>query len=130
MALAAESNRPAISNPGSAAMTGNVRRIVTTISVLASTFLAANCFLSYLWWTACYSAWSGIPKMAEQWRAAGTRASFNGWSFIFLEIVSVFLLCTAMRRRFAFRIIASLIVTVAGTALFALALSWFKQGIH
>lgn len=91
--------------------------------------LAANRFLSYLWWTACYSTWSGIPKMVEQARTAGIRASFNGWTFILLEIASIALLCIAMRLRYALRIIA-LIITVAATALFALALSWFKQGIH
>jgi hypothetical protein len=92
--------------------------------------VAANRFLSYLWWTACYSAWSGIPKMAEQWRAAGVRASFNEWTFILLEIASLALLCTAMRLRIGLRLLASFTITVVATALFALALSWFKQGIH
>ena len=92
--------------------------------------VAANRFLSYLWWTACYSAWSGIPKMAEQWRAAGVRASFNGWTFIVLEVTSLAVLCTAMRLRIGLRLLASLTITVVGTAFFALALSWFKQGIH
>ena len=130
MASAAEGDRPAISNKYNAATIGSVRGIVTTISALALTFVAANCFLSYLWWTACYSAWSGIPKMAEQWRAAGVRASFNEWSFILLEIATVALLCTALRLRIGFRILASLAISAAGTALFARALSWFKQGIH
>ena len=92
--------------------------------------VAANRFLSYLWWTACSSAWSGIPKMAEQWRAAGVRASLNGWTFILLEVASLALLCTAMRLRIGLRLLASLALTAVGTALFALALSWFKQGIH
>ena len=92
--------------------------------------VAANRFLSYLWWTACYSAWSGIPKMAEQWRAAGVRASFNGWTFLLLEVASIAVLCTTMRLRIGLRLLASLAITVVGTALFALALSWFKQGIH
>lgn len=92
--------------------------------------VAANRFLSYLWWTACYSAWTGIPKMAEQWRAAGVRASFNGWSFLVLQVASLAVLCTVMRLRIGLRILASLAITAAGTALFALALSWFKQGIH
>ena len=92
--------------------------------------VAANRFLSYLWWTACYSAWSGIPKMAEQWRAAGVRASFNGWTFILFDVASVAVLCTAMRLRIGLRLLVSLAITAAGTALFALALSWFKQGIH
>ena len=92
--------------------------------------VAANRFLSYLWWTACYSAWSGIPKMAEQWRAAGVRASFNGWTFIVLELASLAAFYTAIRLRIGLRLLASLAITVVGTALFALALSWFKQGIH
>lgn len=92
--------------------------------------VAANRFLSYLWWTACYSAWSGIPNMAEQWRSAGVRASFNGWTFILLDVASVAALCTAMRLRIGRRLLTSLAITVVGTALFALALSWFKQGIH
>ena len=105
-------------------------RLFAAISALALMLVAANRFLSYLWWTACYSAWSGIPKMAEQWKAAGVRASFNGWAFIFLEIASLALLCTAMRLRIGLRILASLTITAAGTALFALALSWLKQGVH
>ena len=92
--------------------------------------VAANRFLSYLWWTACYSAWSGIPKMAEQWRAAGVRASFNGWAFILLDVASVAVLCTAMRLRIGLRLLAALTITAAGTAFFALALSWLKQGTH
>jgi hypothetical protein len=111
-------------------MTGNASRLFAAIAALALMLVAANRFLSYLWWTACYSAWRGIPKMAEQWRAAGTHASLNGWSFIFFEIASIALLCTAMRLRYGLRILASLIITVAATAVFALALSWFKQGIH
>jgi hypothetical protein len=98
--------------------------------------LAANCFLKYLWWTACYSAWSGIPKLANQWRAAGTRASINGWSVIVLEFVSVAILFTILRRRSfeksgfltnAPPLIFASILAIAGTALFALALTWFKQ---
>ena len=130
MVSAAEGDRPAISNPGNAAKIGNVRGIVTTISALALMLVAANSFLSYLWWTACYSTWSGIPKMVEQARAAGIRASVNEWTFILLEIATIVLLCIAMRLRYALRIIASLIITLAGTGIFALALSWFKQGIR
>ena len=90
--------------------------------------VAANCFLKYLWWTACYSAWSGIPKLTEQWRAAGTRASFYGWSVIVLEAASVAILSTATRLRYGVRVLASLIITVAGTAVLTLVLSWIKQG--
>ena len=101
--------------------------------------LAANCFLKYLWWTACYSAWYGIPKLAEQWKAAGANASFNGWSFIVLEAASVavlFLLISLRSTglsgffRNCVRLAASLTTTIIGTALLGLVISWLKQGIH
>lgn len=120
-------------------MTNRTSQIFRTLLALALMLLAANAFLKYLWWTACYSAWHGIPKLAEQWKAAGTRASFNGWSVIVLELASLAVLFTALRLqspgasgfpRNALRGILSLTITMAGTALFALALSWIKQGIH
>jgi hypothetical protein len=101
--------------------------------------IAANCFLKYLWWTACYSAWSGIPKLADQWKAAGSRASSNGWSSILLELAGVIVLFSMMRPRHTnapqffrngLRLVLSLAIAIAGTAIFALALSWFKQGTH
>ena len=90
--------------------------------------VAANCFLKYLWWTACYSAWAGIPKLAAQWKQAGMRASVYGWSFLALEVASVFVVFTIIRLRTAGRIAASLLITFAGTGLLALALSVVKQG--
>jgi len=120
-------------------MPGTASRISQIAIAAVLIAAAANCFLKYIWWTACYSAWSGIPKMAEQWKAAGSHASFNGWSFIVLELASVGVLCTIMRpqpsgtsgfRRNALRVIFSCVVTLAGTALLALALSWLKQGIQ
>jgi hypothetical protein len=101
--------------------------------------LAANCFLKYLWWTACYSAWYGVPKLAEQWKLAGSNASFNGWSFIAFEAAAITVLFGLINSRSielsgffksGVRLAASLMTTLVGTALFALALSWFKQGIH
>ena len=92
--------------------------------------VAANCFLKYLWWTACYSAWSGIPKLVEQWRAAGTRASIYGWSVITLDAASIAILSTVIRLRYGVRVLASLVITIGGTAVLALALSWIKQGAH
>ena len=95
---------------------------------------AANCFLKYLWWAACYSAWSGIPKLVAQWQAAGTRASFYGWSLIVLELFSLLLIFSLFRTRkssffqSAMRLLASLAVTLVATGLFALMLSWLKQG--
>lgn len=109
-----------------------VLRMAVALALMAT---AANCFLKYLWWTACYSAWSGIPKMAAQWRAAATRSSFYGWSVIILELASVVLAYTAIRLRgihlspvrTALRLAASLAITLALTGFLALALSWVKQ---
>jgi hypothetical protein len=109
----------------------------TLVAVLMA--VSANCFLKYLWWTACYSAWNGIPKLAEQWKAAGSRASFNGWSFIVLEIASITIIFALIRLRLAdmpiffknaLRLVLSLAVTIAGTGLFVWVLSWYKQGAH
>lgn len=120
-------------------MADNTSRILRFVAALALMALAANCFLKYLWWTACYSAWYGIPKLADQWKAAGANVSFNGWSLIALDAVSVaiFFSLIALRStnlsgffKNGVRLGASLAATIAGTALLALALSWFKQGIH
>lgn len=124
-------------NPATAALsTSRTVRILIAIAVMA---LAANCFLKYLWWTACYSAWSGIPRMAEQWRAAGANAAFNGWSVVVLVGVSLALVFSVIQLRTSqmsgllktgVRIAISLATTIIGTAIFTLVLSWFKQGIH
>ena len=114
-------------------------QIFRALFALALIVLAANCFLKYLWWTACYSAWYGIPKLAEQWKAAGSRASFNGWSFLVLDAAGAALLFSLIRLRSielsrflktSLRLAASVTATIAATAVFALALSWLKQGIH
>lgn len=98
--------------------------------------LAANCFLKYLWWTASYTAWSSIPKMAEQSKAAASNATFNGWSFFALEIAAVVVLYALIRLRdwttseflkTGVRLALSLVITIAATSVFALALSWIKQ---
>lgn len=95
--------------------------------------IAANCFLKYLWWAACYSAWSGIPKLEAQWQRAGTRASLFGWSVVILELAGLFLIFSLLRRRSvglrnnAFRFVLSVIITAAATGLLALAITWMKQ---
>src|ERR1700741_622603 len=113
--------------------TSQVFRILLATAIMA---VAANCFLKYLWWTACYSAWYGIPKLAERWKAASAHASFNGWSVIVLDAASLGVLFSLIPLRSieistplrnAMRLSLSLIVTIAGTAAFALALSWLKQ---
>lgn len=120
-------------------MTNNASRILRLAVAASLMALAANCFLKYLWWTACYSAWYGIPKLAEQWKAAGANASFNGWSFVALETATVAVLFGMISLRSAelpgffksgVRFAGSLMMTLVGTALFALALSWLKQGVH
>jgi len=136
MVLAAEGNQDArlhAANSGNSPDRNQTLRGVGAIGALVLMTIAANCFLKYLWWTACYSAWSGIPKLAEQWRRAGVRASFFGWSVILLELASLVIVFSLIRLRSAvllrnlFRVILSLIVTVAGTGLLALALTWIKQ---
>jgi hypothetical protein len=111
-------------------------RIVIAVGLMA---LAANCFLKYLWWTACYSAWGGIPKLADQWRAAGARATFNGWGVMVAGVIAAAVLASAFRVRESQRsrllrttlcLAISLLVTIAGTGAFALALSWLKQGVR
>ena len=97
--------------------------------------VGANCFLKYLWWAAKSSALAGIPKVAAEWQAASARVSLYGWSFLLLEIASVFVFFSLIRFRSvgssqlrnALRSISSLIVTAMGTALLALVLSWFNQ---
>ena len=120
-------------------MADNTSRLLRLAAALALMALAANCFLKYLWWTACYSASYGIPKLAEQWKAAGARASFNGWSLIVLDAASIAVLCSLFHLRSiettavfknAMRLTLSITTTIAGTATFALVLSWLKQGIH
>jgi hypothetical protein len=127
-------------NPATVASSASgISRAGRVLIAIASMALAANCFLKYLWWTACYSAWSGIPKMAEQWKAAGARATFNGWSLIVLGVTSVAVLSSLIHMRSSrlpillktgVRVGISLATTIAGTAIFALVLSWFKQGMQ
>jgi hypothetical protein len=120
-------------------MTAKNTGIVRILLATALMALAANCFLKYLWWTACYSAWQGIPKLANQWNAAGSRATLNGWSVIVLELSSIAVLFSLMRLRSpdrsgllrnAPRLILSFVIAIAATGFFALALSWVKQGIE
>lgn len=138
MALAAEDSRRTFTdasrvNPHSIGTTSLLLRAVFALSLMA---IAANCFLKYLWWAACYSAWSGLPKFHEQWKAAGANASLNGWSAIVLELASLILIYTAIRLhkvtfsrllRTTLRVAASLTITIVGTGLLALALAWVKQ---
>lgn len=137
MNLSTEQNR---SVPGNEAphkrTSGTTSPILRIALALALITTAANCFLKYLWWTACYSAWAGIPKLAAQFRAAGARSSFYGWTVIVLELATLILLYTAIRLRqvtistflrTALRLAVSLTLTVLGTGFLALVLSWVKQ---
>lgn len=136
MVLVAEGNQDTRLNTassGSPPDRNHVFRAVGALSAVVLMAIAANCFLKYLWWTACYSAWSGIPKLAEQWRRAGVRASFFGWSVVVLELASLVVVFSVIRLRSVgllrngFRVILSFILTLAVTGLLALALTWIKQ---
>ena len=129
--LASAAHHPSpIATPSPSAL-----RIILALGALALMLIAANCFLKYLWWTACYSAWSGIPKMATQWKAAGTKSSLYGWTVTVLDLASAITLYTTIGLRQwrpsflknAFRAIASLLIVILGTGVLALALSWVKQ---
>lgn len=118
-------------------MTDKISKSLRLLLATSMMAFAGNSFLKYLWWTACYSAWYGIPKLAEQWKAAGSRASFNLWSVIALDFCSVALLLSLLRSpssersgllRNVPRLILSFIITIVGTGAFALALAWLKQG--
>ncbi len=138
MALAADHTHEAFdtANHSDRGMTRIALRTLRPIFALALMATAANCFLKYLWWTACYSAWSGIPKMAAQYRAAGARSSFYGWSVVVLELATFAVIYATIHVRSVssplvrtgFRLAASLTFTIVGTGLLALALSWIKQG--
>ena len=132
MALAAEGNNRAVvdvsgSTPGSASIA--FRAILALVVMTA----AANCFLKYLWWTAYYGTLNGIHKLSAQSQAADSRAVFYGWSFILLEIATLLLIYTLIRFRQvdfflrATRLVVSLAITIVGTGLLALVLSWIKQ---
>jgi hypothetical protein len=117
-------------------MTNKTFQIVLIALAVALSALSENLFLKYIWWTACYSAWSGIPKMADQWRAAVFNASFNFWSFVALDLGSAAVLFAVLRLpasdgsgflKHAPRAILALVVTILVTALLALVLSWVKQ---
>ena len=137
MDLAAEQNPRTRANQAALDRThGPAPLILCTAVAIALMAIAANCFLKYLWWTACYSAWAGIPKLAAQWRAAGARSSFYGWTVIVLDVATLILLYTAIRLRYvtfstylrtALRLAASLTLTVLGTGCLALVWSWVKQ---
>jgi hypothetical protein len=137
MNLSTEQNRPIPANEAPHKRTSDATSPILRIALaLSLKTTAANCFLKYLWWTACYSAWAGIPKLAAQWRAAGARSSFYGWTVIVLELATLLLLYTAIRLRqvtfsayfrTALRLAASLTITVIGTGFLALVWSWVKQ---
>jgi mannose/fructose/N-acetylgalactosamine-specific phosphotransferase system component IIC len=77
--------------------------------------------------------------LADQWRAAGARATFNGWGVIVVGVIAAAVLASAFRVRESQRtpllrttlcLAISLLVTIAGTGAFALVLSWLKQGVR
>ncbi len=129
MALAAEQS----SRPATKGRIGS--GVLRTILALALMAVSASCFLKYMWWTACYSAWNGIPKLAQQWRDAGVHASLYGWGFLLLEVSAILTLTSVLQMRqlsgaarYIARIGASLLIAVPVTAAFALFLSWTQIG--
>jgi len=113
-------------------MLSRIFRSILSFGLMA---IAGNCFLKYLWWAAKSSALAGIPKVAAEWQTAGAHATFYGWSLLLLEIASIVVLWSLIRFRsiesFKLRnllgFISSAIITIAGTAVLALVLSWMKQ---
>ena len=90
-----------------------------------------------MWWTACYSAWTGVPKLAAQWKMAASNRSFNGWGFILLELLAITTLYIGFQfrglsapTRTAARIITSLVLAAAGTMAFAVILSVTQTGVR
>jgi hypothetical protein len=111
--------------------------VFQALAATALMAVSASCFLKYMWWAACYSAWNGIPKLAEQWRQAGTHASFYLWGFIILQVVIVATLCRLIKLRdseisgflkFAARLGLAFLIVLPATAGFALLLSWAQIG--
>lgn len=109
--------------------------VFRALLALALMAVSASCFLKYMWWTACYSAWNGIPKLAQQWHDAGVRASLNGWGVILLQAAVIVILTSLLKMRsfsgvlsYAARIGASLLITVPLTTAFALFLGWTQIG--
>ncbi|HEV2470612.1 MAG TPA: hypothetical protein VGS78_15585 [Candidatus Sulfotelmatobacter sp.] len=133
MDVAAEATRNLTGAPGGRSGWLGSRISGIIVAAVAMT-AAANCFLKYVWWTACYSAWRGIPKLAAQWQAAGTRASFYGWSLLILEVASVAILFILLRSRSGgvvgngLRLVASAGITLVGTGVLAWVVSLLKQG--
>lgn len=126
-------------DPGSKGRAGQAWFMVRFLAAAALMTVAANCFLKYLWWVANYSAWYGIPKYSERWRAAGARASFYGGALLVLEAASVATIYNLIRfyspglsRLFGkgVRLVAALAIAILGSSLLALTLSWIKQGSH
>jgi len=125
--------------PGSKGGAGQTWFTVRFLAAAALMMAAANCFLKYLWWAANYSAWYGIPKYSERWRAAGARASFYGGALLVLEAAGVATIYSLIRFRSpglsrpfgkGVRLVAALAIAILGSSLLALTLSWIKQGSH
>lgn len=134
MVLAAEENRRAVVNDVEAHGAPRTASVIfRTACALVLMTAAANSFLKYLWWTAYFSTVNGIAKLSTQSQAANSRASFDGWSVVVLEIAAVLLIYNLTRFRQtdffrkSARLVVSLIITVIGTGILALILSWIKQ---
>lgn len=114
-------------------------RYLQVFMIAAFVTIAADCFLKYVWWAACYSGWYGIPRLAQQAKIASSRASMYLWITVALEFISCTIIFSLIQLRytdlsrflrFAARISASAAITVIGTALLVFALGWVQPGIR
>jgi magnesium-transporting ATPase (P-type) len=117
-------------------VTSRVPRFLLAIFLMA---LSANYFLKYLWWTAFYNGSSGFGSHAQQVQQAASRSTTYLWIVIALVLVTVIVTSSAMRPRAknssrvlsqGARLAASLVLTLAGTALLALILAWIQPGVR
>jgi len=101
--------------------------------------ISANYFLKYLWWTAFYNGSSGLGSQSQQVQNAGFRSTAYLWTVIALQLLTLTTVWSAMNLqrndsspllRQGLRLGASLTITVAGTALFALLLAWIQPGVR
>jgi hypothetical protein len=101
--------------------------------------LSADYFLKYLWWSAFYSGSSGFGSHSQQVQNAFARSTTYLWIVIVLELITLVLVWSAMKPRAnnpanllgrGVRVVASLTLTIAGTALLAFVLAWIQPGIR
>lgn len=117
-------------------MTSRIPRLLVATALMA---ISANFFLKYLWWSAFYSGSSGFAGHSQQVENASARSSAYFWTVILLELLAFAVVWSAMKGRrpdspgflwHGVRFAASLTLTICGTALLALVLSWIQPAIR